>query len=444
MNFSLQQGLDERLFKLMNRLYRPFLSTRHLKDRFQFTVFCDEVSFPVGIVSVNKGSDTFMQIALIPELRGRGAGRAIIELVIRETGLEKVGWTCEKNNYPSLKTLVALGGGVFESSVRQKSKKTYEGFFYANKEVSRKMHAFALGALDDAKTRYVEWVRSEYSARSDELLALRRYLLESIFPIDMHCHCVTSSAHHSGMLNESILKRMPYRPSLLPVSRRVVFGVPDSCCDLKKVNDEILERCCSDQSLIPAAVLHDGINLAEMFNKGVFVFKEHVYGQRLLRNDKGKECLASSARIKLYRELARHGAILISHMGPNLVPRITDIVEQVPDLTIIVAHLGSPMNRDKSWGRTLDDLKHLAAFRNVLFDVSAVGDLHAVEAAIEILSSERLVWGSDYPWEPPDVSMRRLIDDPKISVMDLFHVFSQTATGLLNRIGSCVAKERVK
>jgi predicted TIM-barrel fold metal-dependent hydrolase len=102
------------------------------------------------------------------------------------------------------------------------------------------------------------------------------------------------------------------------------------------------------------------------------------------------------------------------------------------------------MNRDKSWGRTLDDLKHLAAFRNVLFDVSAVGDLHAVEAAIEILSSERLVWGSDYPWEPPDVSMRRLIDDPKISVMDLFHVFSQTATGLLNRISSCVAKERVK
>lgn len=440
MNFSLQRGLDERLFKLMNRLYRPFLSTRHLKDRFQFTVFCDEVPFPIGIVSINKGSDTFMQIALIPELRGRSAGHAIVELAVHETGLAKVGWTCEKNNYPSLKTLVSLGGGVFESSVRQSSKKTYEGFFYADKKVSRKMHAFALDALDDAKTRYVEWIRSEYSARTDDLIALRRYLLESVSPIDMHCHCVTSSARQSGMLNEGVLKRMPYRPSLLPVSRRVVFGVPDSCCDLKKVNDEILESCSSDQSLVPAAVLHDGINLAEMFNKGVFLFKEHVYGQRLLRNDKGEECLASSERIKLYRELARYGAILISHMGPNLVPRITDIVEKVPELTIIVAHLGSPMNRDKSWDLILDDLKKLAVYRNVLFDVSAVGDIHAIEAAIEILSSERLVWGSDYPWEPPDVSMQRLINDPKISVMDLFNVFSQTATSLLKRINGSVAR----
>ena len=181
-----------------------------------------------------------------------------------------------------------------------------------------------------------------------------------------------------------------------------------------------------------------------MFNKGVFLFKEHVYGQRLLRNDKGEECLASSARIKLYRELARHEAILISHMGPNLVPRITDIVEKVPKLTIIVAHLGSPMNHDKSWDRILDDLEKLAAFRNVLFDVSAVGDMHAIEAAIAILSSERLVWGSDYPWEPPDVSMHRLIDDSKISVMDLFKIFSQTATSLLNRINGSVVKERLK
>lgn len=434
MDFYLQHGLDEQLFKLLNKLYRPFLSTRHLKDRFQFTVFCDEAPFPVGIVSVNKGSDTFMQIALIPEMRGFGAGRTVIKLMIEETKLAKYGWTCEKNNYPSLKMLTSLGGGIFESSVRQKSKKTYEGFFYAEKETSRKMHGLALDSLNDAKTEYAKWVQTEYSLRTRDLVELRQYLLGYVNIVDIHSHSVTPSALRSGMLPSEIVKRMPYDSCQNKIWRRIVFGVPDSNCDLAEINEEVLAQCRSENSLIPVAILHDGINLAEMFNRGVFLFKEHVYGQRLLRNRKGEIGLASPSRIKLYRELAQHGAVLITHMGPNLVSRIVDVLGKVPKLSIIVAHLGSPMDHVKTWDSVLVDWKELKQYRNVLFDVSAVEDPLIVEHAIEVLSCERLVWGSDYPWESPQLSIRRLVEDDRISILDLNKILSSNATNILNRI----------
>ena len=105
MKIILKNGIDKKFYKLLSDLYNPFLSSQHLHDRFQYTVFGEGVSYPIGLVSVNKGKNTFMQIALIPDLQASGIGRIVLSELIKATKLKRIGWSCEKNNYPSLKLL---------------------------------------------------------------------------------------------------------------------------------------------------------------------------------------------------------------------------------------------------------------------------------------------------------------------------------------------------
>ena len=171
----LKEGIALPFYRLLHRLYRPFLSASHLEDRFQFTVFENGCPYPVGLVSINKGRNTFLQIALIPESMGRGIAHEAIVDLLALTNIHKVGWGCKRHNYPSLKLLKSFEGGLFDNVVKNKSRKSYEGYFRVGKPVSDNMRANLDMVLHDSRRRFEEWLH-EYHGREAERQALEEYL----------------------------------------------------------------------------------------------------------------------------------------------------------------------------------------------------------------------------------------------------------------------------
>lgn len=431
MKIILKNGIDKKFYKLLSDLYNPFLSSQHLHDRFQYTVFGEGVSYPIGLVSVNKGKNTFMQIALIPDLQASGIGRIVLSELIKATKLKRIGWSCEKNNYPSLKLLCSLGGGVTENSVKQKKKKTFEGFFYSDKPVSKKLREVATSQLENAQREYKQWKQEIYMRRTAELTSLRRYLLSYVPIVDIHSHQITQESTDAEFLPEEIRQLISY-PEAAPVIKfRLTMGVPDCTRNITKINDEILAFCKDRKQCLPVAILEDNTNVSAMLEKGCLLFKEHVYGQRLLKANNGGLANISSERLRRYREMAKAGVPLLVHIGPNSLDRVSFISSKVPTLKIIIAHLGSPMDGKKTFDATLKDLERLGEFSNVSFDCSAINDIKVVETAIKIISASRLLWGSDFPYETPQKSIDRLIGAFCLSIEDLVKMLSANALNLL-------------
>jgi len=431
MKISLREGLDKKLYKLLSDLYSPFLSAQHLKDRFQYTIFDDSVPFPIGIVSVNKGKNTFLQIALIPDLQAAGVGRLVIDELVKETKLRRIGWSCEKNNYPSLKLLCSLGGGVTENSVKQKKKKTFEGFFYADKPISKKLRDIAAAQLANTRQEYGKWVRDEYKARSSELRELRRYLLQHVSIIDIHSHQITSTSVSAKLLPDALKKSLCYPATIPKISCRLAMGVPDCSLDLAKINDEVFTFCGKHGGTFPVAILDDNTDVASMIRKGAHLFKEHAYGQKLLKTSSGKFANVSVARLKKYNELAAAGVPLLMHVGPNVVERVSAISRKVPKLKMILAHLASPMDHCKPFDQTFDDLLKLKELGTVFFDISAITDVHVVERAFGTVPENRLLWGSDFPYDCPQKSIDRLMGSFRLSIGQLVGLLSNNARNVI-------------
>ena len=420
MRITLSPGIENEFFKLLNTLYAPFLSAAHLKDKFQYTVYLDNYPFPVGIVSASK----FVQIALIPSLHACGVGEMVIREFVRVTNQKRYGWTCKKENYPSLKLLAKLGGGISVNSATSKSKKTFEGFFYPDKAVSRVMQEQIKNALPESHSKYAEWYKNIYLTREHEFEVLHKYLCSFIGVIDSHQHLLTSEVIGTELKLVGGLDPRFIRASSSPknIKRSVVFAIQDNNIDLEKANDEVFQYANEHAEIVPGAILYDGIRIEEYFNKQCRVFKEHVYGLRILKDAEGKFCLAPPERIKLYKSIAKNRCLLISHMGPNVVERVLDIVKKVPNLKIILAHLGSPMDHRKTWNQVIDDLKKLKAYENVFFDISSVNDEAVIGEALDIITENRLIWGSDTPYDTPQQALEFFFGLKDMSIIQKYKI----------------------
>lgn len=397
MHIILHPGIDALFFNLLSKLYSPFLSSAHLKDKFQYTIFLNDYPFPIGFISAS----IFIQIALIPSLQAQGVGELAVNEFARLTRLKRFGWSCKKENYPSLKLLSKLHGGISVNSVATKSKKTFEGFFYPDKPVAKTLSKQIDNVLTKTSEAYVSWYHSSYINRTYELEQLNRYLCGFINAIDAHQHLLTSEIIDSDVQFIGGLK-----PKMIAagstsnaIKHSIVFAIPDNSFNLEKANNEVFQYGRVHSNVIPAAVLYDGIKLGPLFQKKCQVFKEHVYGLKLLKDNSGHFCLASHKRIELYKRIADHHCILISHMGPNVVDRALDIANRVPNLTLIIAHLGSPMNHQKEWAQVIEDLHCFKEYVNIYFDISCIDDEKTIVDAVHILSEDRLIWGSDYPYK---------------------------------------------
>ena len=173
MKVKLIKGIDRTFFNLLYDLYYPLLSKSHLKDKYQLTIVDKDSNKPIGILQVNYGKNRFVQIALIPNLRQKEIAKQIILQFMNKANYDKLDWSASKINYPSLKLLYNLGGGIFVNSLKRK---TYEGFLRKNKIVSERMRKALEKVLPESKKLYDEWVIHEYNNRKKEKQMLSTYL----------------------------------------------------------------------------------------------------------------------------------------------------------------------------------------------------------------------------------------------------------------------------
>ncbi len=140
--FRIVSGHDDKLFGLLADLYEPFLLRSYMTERAQYMVLSRAANsfYSVGCISISRKG--FAQIALAPEVSGKGLGwQAMQELVTKVSPRERVGWTAHRSNYPSLRLLWLLGGGINVKCLDRKDRVNMEGFFRSQGEAPGRMRS---------------------------------------------------------------------------------------------------------------------------------------------------------------------------------------------------------------------------------------------------------------------------------------------------------------
>ena len=136
--------------------------------------------------------------------------------------------------------------------------------------------------------------------------------------------------------------------------------------------------------------------------------------RHLVHVDPDREFLARPEVVTSLRTVARHGLVLdVPDAWPRHLPAMAALADAVPDLTVVLDHLGKPpIGRDDfpAWAAALRDL---ARRGNVVAKLSGLDtatrrrdwtahDLRpAVDLALESFGPSRLMYGGDWPMTVP-------------------------------------------
>lgn len=138
----------------------------------------------------------------------------------------------------------------------------------------------------------------------------------------------------------------------------------------------------------------------------------------------------------LYEAVIKRGMILVTHAGRDPLDRkevfgtperFSRVVESYPDLKIVLAHLGGL--------GMYDDVQRylLKAGGNVYFDTAYVSFYlkeDEMSRLIKDIGSDRILFGSDYPWEDPGRAVE-IIRGLDLSDREKESILSKTAVRLL-------------
>ncbi len=139
---------------------------------------------------------------------------------------------------------------------------------------------------------------------------------------------------------------------------------------------------------------------------------------------------------RLYEAIIERGMILVTHAGRDPLDRkeifgtpdrFARTIESYPDLKLVLAHLGGL--------KMYDDVRRylLTTSKKVYFDTAYVSfylNEYEMASLIKDIGSDRVIFGSDYPWEEPGRAMK-IIKGLDLSDKELEAILSKTAVGLL-------------
>jgi L-fuconolactonase len=132
-------------------------------------------------------------------------------------------------------------------------------------------------------------------------------------------------------------------------------------------------------------------------------------GVRHLVHDDPRDDFLALPRVRTsLRRLAAHGLALdVPDAWPRHLAATAELAGALPDLRIVVDHLGKPPFGGADWERWRGALRDVAARPNTTAKVSglqvpgrpftAAEVRPAWEVALELFGPERLMWGSDWP-----------------------------------------------
>ena len=186
------------------------------------------------------------------------------------------------------------------------------------------------------------------------------------------------------------------------IARSVLLPLAKGIEDVSRLNDWILS--VSDEGLIPFGAIHPFMEnleaeLDRLADCGVQGVKIMPLLQEFYPDDKGCE--------RLYEALIKRGMMLVTHTGRDPLEReevfgtperFARVVQCYPELKLLLAHLGGM----RMWDEAKRHL--LPPGGNVCFDTAYVSFyLDGTEMAelIQDIGADRVIFGSDYPWEIP-------------------------------------------
>ena len=217
------------------------------------------------------------------------------------------------------------------------------------------------------------------------------------------------------------------------VSRSVLLPLAKGCHDVPGLNDWVHAAASENHELIAFGAVHPLMeNLDEELDRlaarGVRGVKMMPLLQQVYPDD--PHCF------KLCQELVDRDMILIAHAGRDPLDRpevygtperFAAVAESFPDLKLVLAHLGGL----RMWDAVRRHL--LPAGGNVFFDTAYVSfymEPREIRELIMDIGPERVMFGSDYPWEEPGRAAE-IIRGLDLSVAEEDAIFYRNAAGLL-------------
>jgi len=211
---------------------------------------------------------------------------------------------------------------------------------------------------------------------------------------------------HIGMWNEWRVKSKP--GELVEMLRNegidyaLISSLDSIMCDFKRGNREVLQAAKKFKQLIPLACLNPWYmeeSLAEIENyreKGFVGVKLHPFRQKYV--------LSSSIAEPILKKCEEEKIAILAHCeewdiysGSN---QIQKVAQKHSDLTLIIGHGGifaSPYA-----------VEIAKDYPNIYIDISVNYETAKLERTIEILGTDKLVFGSDAPLHHPSVMLKRL------------------------------------
>lgn len=149
--------------------------------------------------------------------------------------------------------------------------------------------------------------------------------------------------------------------------------------------------------------------------------------------------LAGNGVLAVARRMAEHGLVLLIHAGYDIAfprerrcdpQRVAELLDAVPSLTLIAAHLGG-------WS-AWDEVREYLVGRPVYLDTAYTYDHLGEEGLVEILRAhppEYSLFGTDMPWADQGEALRQIQQLP-LSAEHLTALLGGNAAALLDLPGS--------
>jgi len=237
--------------------------------------------------------------------------------------------------------------------------------------------------------------------------------------IDAHCHIHRVDWVRAEKSNDFIISNFNYEASeeiILAnmveagLDSTVIFPLPSVEIDLEMANRYTVEVANNYTGrLIPFTIIDDKPQY--WVEQGVKGFKEHTFGQRIQKDRSGRNMFSQKFK-DTYRFMEKHGLPLMLHAGINKVERLKeDMFNHTPQLIVIMAHIGADFLPQNNYlpeiNRISNILEGLKEYPNVYYDISTVIDKKILIRALEIVGAEKLIFGSDFPYEKPGQTLDR-------------------------------------
>jgi len=237
--------------------------------------------------------------------------------------------------------------------------------------------------------------------------------------IDAHCHIHKKEWVKVNNSRDFIIKHFNFiadeqvilsNMEEAGIDQTIIFPLPSIGVDLEKSNHYTVDIANKyPDKLIPFTVID---NKPEYWlKKGAKGFKEHSFGQRIQKDNKGNDIFSQKFK-NTYKFMEEKQLPLLLHAGVNKVERLKeDILKDNPKLKVIVAHLGADYLKSNKYmpeiNNISDILNELKEYPNIYYDISTIKEKNILIKALEIIGVGRIIFGSDFPYEKPDETLKR-------------------------------------